>query len=73
VKILAIGVATMRRPFFVKSLRPGQLSSAAICRLTAPWVTPSCVARVGVTTGSSGDLKYPQHVERRQATHQFRE
>ena len=42
--LFAIGVATIRRPSLVNSLCPSQLSRRAICRLTAPWVTPSSAA-----------------------------
>ena len=40
-KMRAFGVATMRRPLFMKSFCPSHLSSALICRLTAPCVRPS--------------------------------
>ncbi len=40
----ATGVATMRRPDLMNSRWPNQPSSAAIWRLTAPWVSPSSSA-----------------------------
>jgi hypothetical protein len=55
----------MRRPSRVNSLCPNQFSSSAICRLTAPWVTPSSAA--------ASDFEDLEGVEGWQAAHDVRE
>ena len=42
-KARAAGVGVMRRPVRTKRRCPSQASSKPICRLTAPWVSPSSV------------------------------
>ena len=63
-KARAAGVAAMRRPVRTKRRWPSQVSRMSICRLTAPWVSPSSAPAVGIAAGASRDFEDPQGIER---------
>ena len=57
-KTRAAGVAVIRRPERTKRRWPSHVSRAAICRLTAPWVSPSSApASVPVRAATSNTRK----------------